>query len=78
MRFIWNAETPVKSAARFVSPCAFSRTAGGVDGNVWKLSGRFTSFTACHSGSQTGSYMGSMSHEHESSRPAMPPRFATR
>ena len=54
MRFIWNAETPVNMAARRVRPVAFSRAPGGVDGNVWKCSGRFTSFTACQKGSHTG------------------------
>src|SRR5438552_12192268 len=77
MRFIWNEDTPVNSAERRTRGAAFSRMPGGVDGNVWKRSGRFTSFTACQSGSQHGSYMGSMSHEHESSRPLMPV-FATR
>src|SRR5204862_4583853 len=77
MRFIWNEDTPVKSAERRTRGAALSRMPGGVDGSVWKCSGRFTSFTACQSGSQQGSYMGSMSHEHESSRPLMP-IFATR
>ena len=71
-RFIWKADTPVNIAARRVSPVAFSRTPGGIEGNVWKCSGRFTSFTACHSGSQTGCHIGSMSQEHDSSRPRSP------
>ena len=76
-RFIWKPETPVNIAARRVSPVCFSRTPGGIVGNVWKCSGRFTSFTACHSGSQIGCHIGSMSHEQESSMPRRP-RRATR
>ena len=45
---------------------------GGTVGKVWKCSGRFTSFTACQSGSHTGCHIGSMSHEHESSMPLKP------
>ncbi len=56
---------------------AFSRTLAGTLGNVWKCSGRPTSLTACHSGSHIGCHIGSMSHEHESSRPRRP-SLATR
>ena len=72
MRFIWKPDTLVNSAARLVSPVAFSRTLGGMVGKVWKCSGRFTSFTAFQSGSHAGCHMGSMSHEQESSRPRRP------
>jgi hypothetical protein len=77
MRFIWKPETLVNMAARRVSPVALSRTLGGMVGNVWKCSGRPTSFTACQSGSHDGCHIGSMSHEHDSSRPRSP-IFATR
>src|SRR5262249_33893567 len=66
-----------KNAARRVSPTWRSRTACGSDGNVWKWSGRLTSFTAFQSGSQQGCHIGSMSQEHESSTPRIP-SFATR
>ena len=71
-RFIWKADTPVNIAARRVSPVAFSRTLGGIDGKVWKWSGSLTSFTACQRGSQTGCHIGSMSQEQESSSPRSP------
>src|SRR2546430_10619572 len=66
MRFIWKLETPVKNAARRESPFCWSTLPGGREGNVWKWSGRPTSFTAAQSGSQTGCHMGSMSHEQRS------------
>src|SRR4026208_922111 len=71
-RFIWNAETTVKNAARRVSPFCFSSTLGGRAGKVWKCSGRFTSLTAFHRGSQVGCHIGSMSQEHDSSLPRSP------
>ena len=40
-RFIWNAETTVKNAARRVSPVWFSSTRAAAAGKVWKWSGRF-------------------------------------
>ena len=76
-RFIWNAETTVKKAARRVRPVCFSSTEGGRAGKVWKCSGRLTSLTAFHSGSHDGCHMGSMSHEQESSMPRRP-SLATR
>src|SRR5215471_8376265 len=65
MRFIWKPDTLVNMAERLVWPVAFSRTLGGMVGKVWKCSGRFTSFTACQSGSHEGCHMGSMSHEQD-------------
>ena len=67
----------MKKAARRVSPVCVSSLPGGSAGNVWKCSGRFTSFTAFQSGSQTGCHIGSMSHEQESSMPRRP-SLATR
>jgi hypothetical protein len=58
-------------------PDAISRARGGVVGKVWKCSGNCTSLTACHSGSQHGCHIGSMSHEHDSSMP-LKPFLATR
>src|ERR671930_111532 len=70
IRFIWNADTPVNSAARLASGVgAFSRTLAGTLGNVWKCRGRFTSSTAFHSGPHTGCHIGSMSQEHETAQP---------
>src|SRR5439155_11454485 len=73
-RFSWKLETTLKNAARRTRPFCCSITFGGSDGKVWKWIGRFTSFTACQSGSQTGCHMGSMSHEHDSSMPRRPIR----
>ena len=68
----------MKNAARARearSPCR--ARSGGIAGKVWKCSGRFTSLTAFQSGSHTGCHIGSMSHEHDSSRPRRP-SLATR
>jgi hypothetical protein len=76
-RFIWNADTTVKKAARRVSPFCFSSTEGGRAGKVWKCRGRLTSFTAFQSGSHVGCHIGSMSQEQDSSMPRRP-SLATR
>jgi hypothetical protein len=48
------------------------RARGGVAGKVWKCNGNCTSSTARQNGSQLRSHIGSMSHEHDSSRPFQP------
>ena len=77
-RFIWKPDTTVKNAGRRASFGAFWRRLGSMAGKVWKCRGRSTSCTACQSGSQQGCHIGSMSHEHDSSTPRMPPIAATR
>src|SRR5437667_4234864 len=64
-----------RRAAR--EPLCTSSLPGGSAGNVWKWSGKFTSFTAFQSGSQTGCHIGSMPHEQETSIPRRP-SLATR
>jgi NADH-quinone oxidoreductase subunit L len=69
---IWNPATVVNCAWRRMFGGRLARTRGGIEGKVWKCSGNCTSLTAFHSGSHIGCHIGSMSQEHDSSRPRRP------